>query len=114
MESILTSIKNMLGITEDYTHFDNSIIIHINSALMTLSQLGVGPDRSKFIIDKNDTWDDILGYIDDVEAVKTYVYLKVRMVFDPPTSSFVIESMKEQIKELEWRLNVQVEITGTT
>lgn len=109
MESILTTIKLMLGIAADYKHFDNVIAVHINSVLMTLNQLGVGPEKSKFITNEMDTWEKVLGDIEDVEAVKTYVYLKVRMVFDPPTSSAVMEAMKEQIRELEWRLNVQVE-----
>ena len=109
MESILTTIKLMLGIAADYKYFDNVITVHINSVLMTLNQLGVGPEKSKFITNEMDTWEKVLGDIEDVEAVKTYVYLKVRMVFDPPASSAVMEAMKEQIRELEWRLNVQVE-----
>ena len=107
MDSILTSIKQMLGIQEDYTHFDVSIIMHINSALMTLSQLGVGPSKGFMIEDKEDFWDDFIT--EDFEMVKTYVYLKVRLVFDPPTSSSVIESINRQISELEWRLNVAAE-----
>jgi hypothetical protein len=109
MDSVLTSIKKLLGIEEDYTHFDNDIIIHINSTLMTLNQIGVGPDKPVYVVSKANTWNDILGNTEDIEAVKTYIYLKVRMLFDPPASSFVLEAMKQQASEIEWRLNVQAE-----
>lgn len=109
MDSILTSIKKMLGIEAEYTHFDNDIIMHINSVFMTLNQLGVGPEEAPFITSELETWNDAFGDIKNVFAIKTYVYLKVRMVFDPPTSSFVMESMKNQATELEWRLNMQVD-----
>ena len=108
MDSILTSIKKMLGITEEYTHFDQELIMYINSAFTILNQLGVGPANPFFITDKNDTWDD---FITDgsLEAVKTYVYYRVKTSFDPPTSSFVLDSIKKQMDELEWRMNVIVE-----
>ena len=109
MQSILTSIKKLLGITEDYDRFDADIIMHINSVLMILNQLGVGPEKCASITDKIDTWYDVFGDMDNIEAVKTYIYLRVRILFDPPTSSFVLESMNRQISELEWRLNVQAE-----
>lgn len=108
MDSILNSIKKLLGITEDYTHFDQDIIMHINSAFFTLNQLGVGPDESFKIEDKNDTWDDFVSN-NDVEAIKSYIGLKVRTLFDPPTNSALLSAMNEQIKEFEWRLNVQVD-----
>lgn len=106
MDSILTSIKKLLGITEEYTHFDQDIIIHINSAFMILNQLGVGPDRVFYIKDDSEIWNDFVGINTDIEAVKTYVYLKVRLMFDPPSSSIVAESINKSISELEWRLNV--------
>ena len=109
MESILTSIKKLLGIAEDYEHFDTDIIMHINSVFMTLNQLGVGPNKPAVITNHLATWKDALGDTANIEAVKIYVYLKVRMVFDPPTSSFVLEAMSRQANELEWRLNVQAE-----
>lgn len=109
MDSILTTIKKLLGVEEDYKHFDNDIIVHINSALMTLNQLGVGPASPVAVTSELDTWDKVLGDIKNLEAVKTYIYIKVRMVFDPPTSSFVLEAMRKQAEELEWRLNVQTE-----
>jgi hypothetical protein len=109
MESILTTIKKMLGIQEDYKHFDNDIIVHINSVLMTLNQLGVGPEKPAFITSELNGWIDTFGNIDCLEAVKTYIYLKVRLLFDPPASSAVMESMNRQASELEWRLSMQAE-----
>lgn len=110
MESILTSIKKLLGIMEDYSHFDIDIIMHINTVLsMNLRQLGVGPSTGFAIQGAGETWDDFLGSGEDYEAVKTYVYLKVRLLFDPPTASNVLEAIKSQIAEYEWRLNVQAE-----
>lgn len=108
MESILTSIKKLLGIAEDYEAFDTDIIIHINSALMVLNQLGIGEEG--FTIDSAaETWDDFLGKSENVNAVKTLVYLRVRLAFDPPANSFVTSAIQEMIKEYEWRLNVQVD-----
>ena len=113
MESILTSIKKLLGITEDYEAFDTDIIIHINSALMVLNQLGIGEEG--FTIDSAaETWDDFLGKSENVNAVKTLVYLRVRLAFDPPANSFVTSAIQEMIKEYEWRLNVQVDPGSST
>lgn len=113
MESILTSIKKLLGITEDYEAFDTDIIIHINSALMVLNQLGIGEEG--FTIDSSsETWDDFLGKSENVNAVKTLVYLRVRLAFDPPANSFVTSAIQEMIKEYEWRLNVQVDPGSST
>ena len=109
MDSILTSIKKLLGITEEYEHFDPDIIVHINSAFMILNQLGVGPEEGFSIKDKNSTWNEFLSG-SNLEAVKTYVYLKVKLMFDPPLSSTVIEAIKSQISELEWRLNVSTDV----
>ena len=111
MESILTSIKKMLGIDEEYTHFDADIIMHINSVLMTLTQLGVGPSEGFAIEDDTSTWIDFIPQITTAQlhAVKSYIYMKVKLMFDPPLSSSVIESMNRQIAELEWRLNVEVD-----
>lgn len=108
-ESILTTIKKMLGITEEYKHFDTDIVIHINSALMVLHQLGVGLDKPGRIASEMDTWVSVLGETEDIEAIKTYVYIKVKLIFDPPTNSSVLNAYKEELKELEWRLNVQVD-----
>jgi hypothetical protein len=108
-KSILTSIKKLLGVDEDYTQFDTDIIIHINTVFMTLKQLGVGPTQGFKIADNTAEWEDFITDRIDLEGLKTYIYLKVRLVFDPPQSSYLIENIKEQIKELEWRLNFQVE-----
>ena len=107
-ESILTSIKKLLGIAEDYTHFDADVLMHINMAFMVLYQLGVGNTPFR-ITDKSSTWSDFLGDATDLEGVKTYIYLKVKLVFDPPQSSAAMEAIKQNIAELEWRLNVTVD-----
>lgn len=109
MDSILTSIKKLLGITEDYEHFDQDVIMHINSALSVLTQLGVGPEAGFFIEDSSAIWSDFVGNTSKLELIKTYIYLKVRLVFDPPTSSAVIDAINRQISELEWRINVTVD-----
>lgn len=112
MESILTSIKKLLGITEEYEHFDSDIIMHINAVLMGLTQMGVGSSSGFFIRGNTETWSDFLGDRIDLEAVKTYVYLKVKLLFDPPTSSSHQESINRSISEIEWRLNFQVEFNN--
>lgn len=110
MGSILNSIKKLLGISEDYNAFDVDIIMHINTVFAILRQLGVGPVDGFLITDESATWVDYLSEDNkNLEAVKTYVYLKVRLVFDPPINSAVLESMKQSISELEWRLNVEAE-----
>ncbi len=110
MDSVLTSIKKMLGITEEYTHFDLDIIMHINSVFSTLTQLGVGPPEGYFIEDDWASWDEFLPENKNLLGfVKSYMLLKVRLLFDPPLSSAVIESMNRQISELEWRITVAAE-----
>lgn len=109
MDSILISIKKLLGITEEYEHFDMDIIMHINSVFMILNQLGVGPDKTFTIIDNTTTWDEFIPENENIESVKSYMYLKVRMLFDPPSSSVIAEAINKQISELEWRLNVIAE-----
>lgn len=108
-ESILTSIKKLLGITEEDTSFDVDVIIHINSAFMVLQQLGVGPERGFSIQDSMSTWSDFLTDGQQLEAVKTYIYLKVKLVFDPPASATILEAYQRQKDEYEWRLNVAVD-----
>ena len=110
MDSILTSIKKLLGIAQECTDFDMDLIIHINSVLMILTQLGVGPEKGFTIEDSRDLWADFLeDDLSKLEAVRTFVYLKVRLIFDPPSNSAVIESINRTISELEWRLNVAAE-----
>lgn len=110
MESILTSIKKLLGITEDYDHFDADIIMHINSVFTILTQLGVGPSEGFRIEDDTTTWDDFISTdLIVYDSVKTYIYLQVKLLFDPPQSGTVLESYNRRISELEWRLNVTAE-----
>lgn len=108
MDSILTSIKKLLNIAEDYEYFDADIIMHINSTLLVLTQLGVGPPNGFIISDKKDIWDDFIGDA-NLEMVKSYIYLKVKLLFDPPTSSAAMDAANRMISEFEWRLNVAVE-----
>lgn len=109
MDSILTSVKKMLGITEEYTQFDADIIMHINSVFMILNQLGIGPNEVFSITDKNAIWDDFKVENQYTEAVKSYTYLRVRLLFDPPSTGPLSEAIERQIKELEWRMNVFVD-----
>ena len=108
-DSILTSVKKLLGITEECTDFDADLIMHINSVLMILTQIGVGASEGFSIKDKDDYWKDFISDATKFESVKSYVYMKVRLMFDPPSSSAVTESMNRMISELEWRLNVAAE-----
>ena len=114
MDSILTSIKKLLGIAEEYEHFDSDLIMHINSVFMVLNQLGVGPVEGFSITDKTETWEDFTQNNLMIQSVKSYVYLKVRLLFDPPSSSAAIEAINRQISELEWRLNVAVDTLGNS
>lgn len=109
MDSILISIKKLLGISEEYTQFDDDIIMHINTVFLNLTQLGVGPEKGFAIEDDSAEWTDFIGNRNQLQAVKSYVYLKVKLLFDPPLSSSVIDSMNRMISELEWRLNVAVD-----
>lgn len=112
-ESILDSTKKSLGLSADYTVFDTDIISYINTVLGTLQQLGIGPDSGFEIIDSNATWEQFLGTYNGYNPVHTYVGLRVRLLFDPPATSYHITAIQEQIKELEWRLNVQRESRST-
>ncbi len=105
-ESILISTKKILGLEADYTPFDLDVITHINSVFSTLEQLGIGPEDGFMIEGDEPTWADFLGDDKRLNAVKTYVYLRVRLLFDPPGSSYLITALQEQARELEWRLNV--------
>lgn len=107
--SILEDVKKACQIPEFDEGFDVELIMHINTALMTLSQLGIGPAGGVFITGPEDTWASIIEGDTEIEGVKTYVFLKVKLAFDPPSSSFVLESYKNMIAELEWRLNVHAE-----
>ena len=108
-ESILDSVKKQLGITSEYTSFDMDIIMHINTVFMILRQMGVGPKEGFSIASNAEIWTDFSPEIKMLEAVKTYVYLKVKLIFDPPLNSSTIEVLNRNISELEWRLNSEVE-----
>ena len=105
LESILTSIKKLLGITEEYPYFDEDLIIHINSVFAVLPQICPLCPKGFAISDKTATWQDYLEDEDRITFIKTYVYLKVRLLFDPPTGT-VLDAMKQSIDELEWRLSI--------
>lgn len=109
MNSILDSIKKLLGIPSEYNVFDDQIMMHINSVLLTLNQLGLDSAKAFSITSSDDTWMSLFGSRTDLESIKTYIYLKVRMFWDPPATSFHIQAVQEQIAELEWRLNIQLE-----
>ena len=109
MENILDSIKKLLGIDEADLNFDQELIMHINSVFMVLNQLGVGPVGGFKISSNEEVWTDFVGTRLDLESVKSYIYLKVRLLFDPPQNSFLVGAIEKQIEENEWRLLVQVE-----
>ena len=109
--SILNETKQVLGLGADYTPFDQSIILHINSIFGVLHQLGVGPEEQFFIIDETSKWESFVGDTNKINMVKTYMYLRVRLLFDPPTTSFAIKAMEDQIREFEYRLNTISEET---
>lgn len=108
-ESILETISKLLGVQVSEDFFDTDILVHINSAFNQLCQLGVGPDKPYSITGADETWEDFMPNIPDFEAVKTYIYLYVRLIFDPPTSGFVTDAIKARMAELEWRMYVQAD-----
>lgn len=115
MESILTSIKKMLGIAEEYKQFDADIIMHINSVFTTLRQLGVGPSEGFYIENETSEWTDFIQDLTKVQAVKSYVYLKVKILFDPGSiGSSTLAAYERQIQEFEWRLNIEAESVQNT
>ncbi len=107
-KSILNDIKKLLGISEDCKDFDTDLVLHINTVFMILGQLGVG-DKLFVISGPDNKWNEYLSDGDDLEAVKTYIHLKVKLIFDPPLNAAIVAAIQETIKELEWRLNVQVD-----
>ena len=115
MESILTSIKKMLGIAETYDHYDADVIMHINDAFTVLNQLGVGPVNGFFIEDDTAVWSDFTEDVNTIHTVKTYIFRKVKIVFDPASlGSATLAAYERQIQEQEWRLNVAAESKETT
>ena len=111
MDSILVTIKKMLGLEEDYLVYDTDVIILINGAIMKLTQAGIGPTKGFRITGKDETWYDFIGDRFDIEALKEFIYLDARLIFDAPTPHYHATAMTDQAKELLWRLNVQYEET---
>jgi hypothetical protein len=114
MDSILTSIKKLLGIQSDYTHFDADLVITINSVLAILTQLGVGPENGFSISDASATWADFIGEATTLEMVKSFVHLRVRLLFDPPQNASLADAIDRMAKELEWRIQVAADPVETT
>lgn len=112
-ESILNSVKRILGMTPEYTAFDEQVKMHINSVFQILFQLGVGPTTPFTISDGSEMWTDFTDDISSLSMIKSYVGLKVQQMFDPPQGGAVAEAAKRTIDELEWRLNVQVDPNTT-
>lgn len=108
-QSILKSTKQILGFDADDAGYDLDILTHINSAFDTLEQLGIGPDGGYSIEDDTATWDEYLQGDKRLNSVRTYIFLKVRLLFDPPTTSFHLDALQKQIEQIEWRLNVKRE-----
>ena len=112
--SVLNDIKKLLGIVPEYEHFDTDILIHINSSMFTMYQLGYNYDpvtntTKRTHVNEDTTWAELLDGKTDLDIIKTLLYMKVRLLFDSPTNSFTIEAMRNIIKEYEWRLNVEVD-----
>lgn len=112
-DSILNDIKKRLGIAEDYTHFDEDLIMDANTVFMILNQMGIGPTEGFSIVDSTATWGDFISDLGQLQGVKTYVKEKVRLMFDPPQSSATMEAVNANIAELEWRLFITQNPTDT-
>lgn len=113
IESILTSVKKAIGLLEDYEHFDPEIVMHVNSVFSILTQLGVGPSDGFSISDSTTTWDEFIGDDPRFNLVQTYMFMKVKLLFDASSmSSTLIDSYTKQCNEYEWRLNVEAENSG--
>lgn len=111
-ESILATIKKMLGLAEDYEAFDQEIIVFINGAILAANQIGVGTEGF-VVMGPGDTWGDFISDKTALESVKQYIYMRVRLAFDPPANSFVVNSFEKQLDEMTWRLNVQAEAVAS-
>lgn len=109
MSSILTDTKASLNIVAEDTSFDSQLLMLINSVLLSVTQIGVGPSTGFYISGVDEEWEDLIGEASTLISVKTYISLKVRLIFDPPTSGFLLDAISNQIKEVEWRLRMQAE-----
>lgn len=107
--SILITIKKLLGLDANYTAYDTDVITKVNTFLFTLMQLGVGPSTGFRITGPKETWEDFIGERIDLEAVKDFIHMKARITFDPPNSAAALQALKEEAKELEFRINIQVD-----
>ena len=105
-DSVFSSVKKVVGLLGDDGSFDEDILLHINSVVSTLRQLGLSIPSDFYVRDDVQTWRDLLGEFRDLDLVKSYMTMKVRLMFDPPSSSFGLKSMEEMVKEYEWRINV--------
>lgn len=108
MDSILLTIKSMLGLDETYKVFDKELIVYINTAINVLEQLGIGQDGFT-VVSESDTWDSYVTDLAKMESIKTYIYIRTKLLFDPPSNSTLSKSLEDTARELEWRLNVKVE-----
>lgn len=108
-DSILDTVKEILGINVEDTVFDGELMVAINTAFFTLFQIGVGQEKPYVITGNSETWNDFTDSIDELSMIKSYVGLKTRILFDPPTSSHLMTAINEQLKEYEWRLNVEAD-----
>lgn len=113
-DSILDSVKKVLGISFDYTVFDPEITLHINSVLSDLNQVGIGPTDGLAITDNTAVWSDFIGTDLNLNQVKSYISLRVRLLFDPPSSSYVLAAWQQEVAKFEWRLNIHRESTEWT
>lgn len=109
MSSILTDIKNLLGIDAEDTNFDTELVIFINAAISKVTQLGVGPEEGFSITGTTQTWEDLIGNFKNLQAVKDYIYIDVRLIFDPPSNAFVVNAYRDMQNELAWRITVMVD-----
>ena len=105
--SILNTVKKTCGLTEDYTVFDQDILVYINGVILDLTQNGIGPSEGYMVTDSSQTWGDFVGDFSHVGTVATYISQKVRLIFDPPATSFVGEAIQKRLDEMIWRLNIQ-------
>ena len=112
MTSILNSVKKQIGFDEDYNHFDEDLILLINSALSVMTQVGVGPSEGFRINDSSSDWEDFLDDDPRLDMVKEYVFLRAKVIFDPPQSGSVLEAYQNRIQELEWRANIVADDWG--
>lgn len=109
MTSILETTKRMLGIPSTYTHFDDELIIHINTAISILTQLGVGPSDGFSITSSTETWSDFVSDESKIKMIENYIFARVRLSFDPPASAAAIEALNKQMEMYEFRINLQVD-----